>query len=410
MRETSFYEAVLGIRAPWQVSSVEMKLEEGCIEVYVEHECGQRFACPECGQMCRVYDHGEARRWRHLDTCQYQTILHARPPRIRCEEHGVRQARLPWSEPKSRFTQLFERFAIEVLQVTDVQSAARILRVSWDEAHGIMTRAVARGLVRREHAPEPVAKMGVDEKSPGRGQDYFTVVSDLESKTVRYVGDGRKASTLDAYYEGLSAQELAAVETVAMDMSGPYLSSTLRHVPEAAKKVVYDRFHIMQHATKAVDQTRRNEHASLLRQGQASPLGGTRYMWLYNEQDVPEPSQERFRALKSAELKTAKAWAMKELLRRLWNYENKKNARQFLNRFIRGAKLMRIAPLQKLASMLADKKEQILNYVEHRVTSAAVEGLNARIQQLKVQARGYRNRQFFKNAILFKLGGLNLYP
>lgn len=411
MRDVELYQAVLGISAPWQVTKVDLALEEGQVDVYVEHGRGQRFPCPECEALSPVFDHSPRRTWRHLDTCQYRTLLHAAPPRVKCEEHGVRQAKLPWAERKSQFTLLFERFAIDVLLATDVSKAAGILRVSWEEAWTIKRRAVARGQARRATEAKSVKQVGVDEKSPGRGKEYFTVVSDLESKTVEWIGDGRKSKTLDEFWESLSKEDLDAIEVVAMDMSNAYFSSTVRKVPDGVKKIVFDRFHIMQHASKAVDQVRRNEQACLARDSEEpSPLAKTRYLWLYSEENVPERYADRFAELKTSDLRTAKAWGMKELLRRLWAFRDKPAAGRFLSRFIRSAKAMKLAPLRRLSDMLSDKRANILTYVDHPVTSATCEGLNSAIQEIKTRSRGFRNRSNFKTAIYFALGGLDLYP
>lgn len=411
MRDVDLYQAVLGIHAPWRVSRVELALEEGQVDVWVEHDRGERFECPECATLCPVYDHAPERTWRHLDTCQYRTLLHASSPRVRCDEHGVKQASVPWSEPKSRFTLLFERFAIDVLLATDVSKASNILRITWDEAWAIKRRAVERGQARRKASGEPApTRVGVDEKSPGKGAEYFSIVSDLDSHTVTWIGDGRKGASLDEYWKSLSKEELESIECIAMDMSNAYFSSAIRCVPDAIKKVVYDRFHVMKLATKAVDQVRRNENANLLRQGETSPLSKTRYLWLYSEENLPERYADRFHELKASELKTAKAWGMKELLRRLWDFRYKPAAGSFLSRLIRSLKGMQVAPLRRLAGTLADHRKNILTYLDHGVTSAACEGLNSAIQEIKYRSRGFRNRGNFKTAIYFALGGLDLYP
>src|SRR5439155_2808811 len=124
--------------------------KEQRVDVWTEHAADERWPCPECGGGLPLYDHSEERTWRHLDSCQFMTYLHARPPRVECPAHGVRQVRLPWAEPRSRFTALFERLAIDVLKETDVLGATRILRVSWDEAWHLMERAVKRGLLAKE--------------------------------------------------------------------------------------------------------------------------------------------------------------------------------------------------------------------------------------------------------------------
>ena len=410
MNDVELYQAVLGIQAPWKVTKVELALAEGRVDVWVEHPRGQKFPCPECQVMCRLHDHTATRTWRHLDTCQYRTQLHAGPPRIRCEEHGVRQAALPWAGPKSQFTSLFERFAIDVLRATDISKAAGILRISWDEAWTIKKRAVVRGQARRAANPSAPTRVGVDEKSPGKGQDYFTIVCNLDTKTVEWIGDGKDGATLDEYWNALAPSDLKAIECIAMDMGKAYISSTLRCVPDAIRKIVFDRYHVMQCATTAVDQVRRNEHASLIRQGEESPLTKTRHLWLYSEENLPERHVARFEDLKDCELKTAKAWAMKELLRNLWDFVSKPAAGRFLSKFIRSAKAMKLAPLTKLAGTLANHRVNILTYIDHHVTSATCEGINSVVQELKHRSRGFRNRENFKTAILFQLGGLDLHP
>jgi transposase len=133
MRDTELYCHLLGLEPPWEVSRIELSAEGGRIDVWVEHPKRIRFLCPECDTELSVYDHAEEREWRHLDSCQFLTYLHAKPPRINCAEHGVIQVRLPWAEPMSRFTILFERLAVDVLKECDVSGASGLLRTSWDE-------------------------------------------------------------------------------------------------------------------------------------------------------------------------------------------------------------------------------------------------------------------------------------
>ena len=158
MQDHELYRRILGIEAPWYVDSVELKLEVGEIHVRLAHHEMIDWPCPECGAACKLYDHQPERQWRHLDTCQYQTILHAEPPRSECREHGVRVVKMPWAEPSSRFTALFEVLAIEWLKAASQKAVAGLLKLSWDEIHGIMERAVKRGLERRQ--AEPVSQIG----------------------------------------------------------------------------------------------------------------------------------------------------------------------------------------------------------------------------------------------------------
>jgi transposase len=198
MRDTELYRQLLGLNSPWRVERVELMLEKQQVHVWVEHG-EERWECPECGEPGPLYDHSEERVWRHLDTMQYTTLLHARPPRVSCDEHGVRQVALPWAEPKGRFTMLFECFAIGVLRELGVAGAQRLLRISRDEAWQIEQRAVERGLARKkEEIPE---LLGIDEKAWRKGQDsYLSLLCDLDEGNVEWIGDDRKAETLGEYF------------------------------------------------------------------------------------------------------------------------------------------------------------------------------------------------------------------
>jgi transposase len=143
MDTTELYAVLLDLTTPWDVVEVRIDETEKRVDVQAEHEPGNRFPCPECGVLLGVYDHTPSRAWRHLDSCRYRTFLHACVPRVACPQHGVKQVVVPWALPSSRFTLPFEQWAITVLQETDVQGAAGLLRISWDQAWGIMERAVA---------------------------------------------------------------------------------------------------------------------------------------------------------------------------------------------------------------------------------------------------------------------------
>ena len=151
MRDVELYQQLLGLVAPWTVGRVELSVEGERVDIWAEH-AEVRWPCPECETLLPVYDHSEEREWRHLDSCQFKTFLHARAPRIACPTHGTRQVKLPWAEPRSRFTLLFERLAIDVLQEATVRGATRILRISWDEAWHLIERAVKRGLQAKDKA------------------------------------------------------------------------------------------------------------------------------------------------------------------------------------------------------------------------------------------------------------------
>jgi len=407
MQDTSLYQYLLGLQSPWTVSRVNLDVKGQRVDVWAEHPEDAVWVCPHCTKTLPLYDHAEERTWRHLDSCQFQTHLHARIPRVACGEHGVVQVTVPWAEPRSRFTLLFERLAIDVLGQCNVTGATKILRISWDEAWGIMERAVMRG--RQRKAPKVVRRIGVDEKAAAKGHKYLTLVCDLDEGTVEHIAEDRRQASLDGYYQGLSEEQLAGIEAVAMDMWTPYIQATRAQVPGAAGKIVFDRFHVMGYLGKAVDTVRKQEHRELMASGDET-LKGSKYLWLYSQEHVPERRRDEFAALIRKELKVGRAWAIKEALRGLWHYVYPASGWKFWKRWYFWATHSRLAPIRKAAETVRRHIDNILTYYQHPVTNAMSEGLNSQIQKIKSMACGFRNIENFKTAIYFHCGGLDLYP
>jgi transposase len=407
MQDRELYFYLLGLKSPWAVARVELDNKGRRVEVWAEHPSDQPWPCPDCGKEYGLYDHAEERTWRHLDSCQYQTHLHARIPRVDCPEHGVKQVKVPWAEPKSRFTILFERLAIDVLGECGVSGAAKILGISWDEGWHLMERAVVRG--RERKAKKSVRRIGVDEKAVAKGHKYMTLVCDLDEGTVEHVAEDRKQESLEAYFDGLAPEERAKIEAVAMDMWEPFVQATKAKVPQASEKIVFDRFHIMGHVGKAVDQVRKQEHRELLEEGDET-LKGSKYLWLYSRENVPRSRRLEFAELKRAGLKVSRAWAIKELLRDLWSYVYPESARKFWRRWYFWATHSRLKPIIEAAGTIRRHIANVMTYLKHRVTNALSESINSKIQTIKQRACGFRNIEHFKTAIYFHCGGLDLYP
>jgi transposase len=339
------------------VDSVDLRLESGEIHVHLRHDDVVDWACPDCGAASKLHDHQPERRWRHLDTCQYQTILHAEPPRSDCRDHGVKVVKLPWAEPSSRFTALFEALAIEWLKAASQKAVGGLLKLSWDEIHGIMERAVQRGLGRRQ--AELVSQIGVDEKAFRKGHSYLTLVNDLVRGRVLYVAEDRKQSSLDGFWETLTEEQINGIEAVAMDMWDPYLTSVREHVPGADSKIVFDKFHVAKHLGDAVDKVRRKENKTLKAAGD-DRLAGTRYDWLRNPTSMEPKDRKEFAALRNSELKTARAWALKETAMALYSYIYERPARKHFRWWHGWAVRSRLEPMIEVARMLKRRFENVI--------------------------------------------------
>ena len=191
---TQHYEQLLGLQAPVHIEEVE--LDHGATKLRIRVACGQRaLRCPECDARCGRHD-ARVRRWRHMDTMQYTTIIEAEVPRVRWPSHGVHEVAVPWAEEGSRYAALCEAVVIDWLKEASVQAGARQLRVTWDRVAGIQSRAVQRALARREaHQPRIIS---VDETSFQKRLEYVTVVNDLASGTVLHVADDPRQEVLEA--------------------------------------------------------------------------------------------------------------------------------------------------------------------------------------------------------------------
>lgn len=406
MRDKDLYAQILGIKSPWQVGDVELSVSKREVTVQVELEAGAKSCCPSCGKSSPGYD-SRRRRWRHLDTCQYKTILVADVPRVKCEAHGVVTVSVPWAEPGSGFTAMFEALVIDWLKEASTAAVSRLMGLSWNAIDGIMQRAVARGLSRRE-AVFPT-QIGVDETAFRKRHDYVTIVSDQQEGNVLHVGSDRKKETLKAWYESLTEEQRKAIESVSMDMWPAFINATLESLPEAEEKIAFDKFHVAKYLGEAVDKVRRQEHKALMAEGYED-LKGSKHDWLYNPENMTRKQKIRFKSLRDSTLKTARAWAIKEFAMSLWHYVSKTWARKGWEQWLSWAVRSRLEPIKEVARTIKEHLWGILNAVVLKVSNGPAEGLNSRIKMIKVRSRGFRNKERFANAIYFHLGGLNLYP
>jgi transposase len=400
------YGQLLGLDDSWQVSNVDLSLEEQRVEIRLEHRRGQPVCCPGCGQQRPLKDHAPERTWRHLDTMQFETILVARTPRTDCPECGVKTISVPWASPHGRFTLMFEAFAIHVLQAaSSTEKAKTLLRLSWGSVQRIMDNAVERGLERRE--VDEVRHVGIDEKSFGKGHNYISVMTDIDGSRVLEVSEGRDEAAADALWEALPEEQREQVDAVAMDMWQAFENSAVKHVPQAA--IVHDRFHISKHLNEAIDQVRRQEH-KLLMKDKDETLKGTKQLWLYNPENLSDEKWDEFETLKDAELKTARAWAIREQFRWFWEYKVAGHAKNFFKRWYGWASRCRLKPVVKAAKMVKRRLNNILTWFKHRISNGPAEGFNSRIQSIKSAARGFRNFHNYRTRILFCCGKLNMLP
>ena len=289
-----------------------------------------------------------------------------------------------------------------------VKGACEIAGVSWDEAWGVMPRAVARGHARKE--ARPIRYSGVDEKAFRKGHRYHTIVCDLQRATVEFVAEDRKTESLAAYYAQLTDAQRRALHAVAMDMWEAYIGATRDGLPAGDEKIVFDRFHIMREMTKAVDTVRKQEYRAFLRAGEGAPLTGTKSLWLFSDERRPERHAAAARDAPSAEVESRARVGDQRSVADLVDLPSACGREAVLHALVwlgdpRAARA-REAGAKTLKRHLAG----VLRFVQHPITRGVAEGLNSKIMSIKRKAGGFRNPSHFTTAIYFHCGGLDLYP
>jgi transposase len=420
-----FYAQSLGVKTPWHVTEVRILGDRKRIEVRVACREGTVWTDPETRQQAHVHGWRE-RSWRHLDTCEFETVVIASLPRLKLPSGRTMSVSVPWAEPGGRFTRRMEGHLVDVLLCCPaLTDAARIAGITVDMADGVLERAVDRGLARRKEAAIP--SLGIDEpKHSGDGQPkaarrasaarqkairkhhrYATILTDIEGGRVHEVAEGRTTEVAAGLLRDLPEAVRKGVEAVAMDMWPAYIRAVTEQLPEAS--IVFDRFHVSKHLNEAVDKVRRGEHRELSAAGNLL-LKGTKYQWLKTHLDMRLKSAVEFRGLLVHDLQTGTAWSLKEMFRHFWSYRSLSWAMRSFDRWLESVRASGLKSMERLAAMLADRASGLFNNLFFPITNSAVEGLNAMIQHLRVAARGLPRFETFRARILFHLGKLDLHP
>ena len=270
-----------------------------------------------------------------------------------------------------------------------------------------MERAVERGMDRR--VLDKLETVGMDEKSFLRGQSYASILYDLDTNNTRVLDmmEGRDAETAEFLWETLPETVREKIQALCLDMSGIYKDVADVMVPQAT--VVHDRFHVSKHLNEAVDKVRRRE-AKTLAADNDDRLKRTRQLFLFNPENLPANRVAEFDALKKSDLKTARAWAIKESFRAFWQCRTVQEAEGVFNKWYAWATRCRLHEIKAVAKMLKRHLQGLLNFVLFPITNSVAEGFNSKIQAIKADARGFRNFLNYRTRILFFCGKLDLFP
>jgi len=374
---------------------VRTRYEGGEITFTIRHK-RDKLRCPVCkGRMMRGTTR---RRFKTIPMGSKVVFFDLEVQRIGCLRCGtVRQVSLGFADPRFSYTHAFERYALELSRHMTIQAVARHLSVSWD----VIKEMQKRDLTKRFSKPclKDLRKIAIDEISVRKGHQYLTVVLDMISGAVIFVGNGKGSDALDPFWKKVKRAK-AKIEAVAMDMSPAYISAVLSHLPKAA--IVFDHFHVIKLFNDRLSELRRDLYHEAKNRLQKKVLNGTRWLLLKNPENLDTTKGERERLKDALQLNQplACAYYLKEDLRQIWLQSDKEKAQTALTDWIKRAETSGVRMLIKFAKTLAAFQSGILAYYDYRISSAPLEGTNNKIKTMKRMAYGFRDMEFFKLKIM----------
>ena len=361
------------------------------------HQPESTLRCKACGSRKVIRKGGHRRRFRGLPVGSRPVWIELDVPRLECKACGaVRQAKVGFAAGRHRYTKRFARYVLELARCMCIWDVAGHLGVSWN-----LVKTILKGeLQRRFSRPRlgDLERIAIDEISIGRGHRYLTVVLDLETGAVVFVGDGKGSDALAPFWKQLRRAG-AQIEAVATDMAQAYIRAVKEHLPGSV--LVFDHFHVVKLMNDKLSDLRRE----LQRQAQAEEkevLKGTRWLLLKNPGGLEEEKDEARRLKAALELNAplAAAYYLKEDLRQLWSLPNKASAARFLKDWIARARATGIRQMRQMANTLSLFRTGVLAYYDVPISTGPLEGTNTKIKLLQRQAYGYRDQEFFRLRIL----------
>jgi len=375
----------------YRVYRHEVDEKSKTLDLWVRRKRGNRkLECSGCGQkFTDAYDSSE-RAVRDLPWSTFKTTVHIEVYRVKCPNCGVKIEKVPLLPSKAPFSKRFEDAVGEACESAAARQVARRFGLAPSTVRAIDLRYLKRwDETRRKPA---LHQMGVDEIHLGKKQKFITVVCNLETGEPLWFGRERKKETLDEFFEKeLSARQRRGIEAACVDMWEPFRLSIEQWALHC--RIVYDKFHVMQHANKAIDEVRR---AEFFRKGGKTRdlVKGKRWLLLSRWINLNETQRQQLNQLFKLNRKVFKAYLLKESLDRLWNYRYEGAMLNYLQRWMDQLRWQRLPPMQKLADMLVKHLEGILNYCRTKVPLGVVEAVNGNIKSLLRRGRGYKNLDY----------------
>lgn len=397
----SLFEKALKLEEPWKITRIEFAGEQGKIKVFIDFPRGSLFKCPKCKKEASAYDTTE-KTWRHLNFFQYECYLVVRVPRTDCSEDGILQVELPWARGNADFTLLFESFAMILCREMPVNKVSKIIKVDDNKLWRMMNYYTEAARQVADYSG--VSTVGIDETSKTKGHDYVTLFVDIEESRTLFVAEGKDAETVRAFKDDLIAHggRSEDIREASIDMSPAFVRGVEDNFPAA--EITFDKFHIMKVINKAVDTVRKGEVKI------NEILRGQKYVFLKNRDNLTEVQAEKLRQIESMtgmNLKTVKAYHMRENFQEIYKEETKNSFEKALKGWYFWVTHSRIEPMKEAAKTIKRHWSGVLRWHTSKVSNGILEGLNSLIQAAKAKARGYRTFKNLKTIIYMLTGKLD---
>lgn len=403
MDQLTLYNKILQLTPPWKTSNVLLDEESG--QITVEVSCiASQLSCPTCGEKAKRYD-TRKRQWRHLDTCQFQTLIEADVPRVICKDHGCLTLSVPWAEDSSRYTLLFENDVLNRAADTSILALTRQLKMSWNAIDGIIKRGVDRGIKRKWKFS--CKHLFVDETCVGKPRVFITVLSNQLGQVLA-IKDGRSSDSLLQCFSSIPVHDINKMKSISMDLSAAYKKAVFIRFGRRAKKLIaYDHFHITKMLNETLLHVQRSEVRSMPKLDKLEHHK-SRFLWFKNKQNRTKEIEDTLDNQKQYLIKTAVVWYFKEQFRIIWKTVSYCQAKSAWKTWIKLAKETGIKALTTVVGTIENCLEGIINAMHYGVSNGRAEALNNNIKALGRQSRGYRNIERYKSSILFHFGGLDM--
>lgn len=394
------FETALGITDPWRVVGVDFDAAKKVLTISVDFVAGSRFEVPGVAGAHPAHD-TVAKRYRHLNFFQHECYLEVRVPRVRLPEGGIRQVEPDWAGKLAGFTLLFEALILALAREMPFAAVARVVGLSWHRVATICKRYVDLALDQADFSE--VKRLAADETSRSRGHEYITLVADADARRVLFVTEGRDAATIGAFAEDLKTHggDPRAIESISIDMSPAFIKGVSTHLPNAT--VTFDKFHVIAHASAAVDKMRRIEQRS------DPSLKGLRWKLLKDRDTLTPAARADLDALVAqvTTKRTARAWTYKEQLREILNRKQINVVRDMLRQWATNVMRSKVEPMKNVAKMIRKHLEGIVAWTRTRQTNGFLEAINGLFQAAKRRARGYTSFPTIRTMVFLLAGKLD---